>query len=138
MSETMAVTLAGRTFEVPHLPLGVTILVYPICQRLTAGRLVERLFSKDEPLQLTPEEIGDLTELAFQAAHAAAPEVDVKAFLALPVTPAELFQAFFAMRIQCGGWSTSASKSGEGGTDAGEAIGDEMSPASTSTASLPN
>lgn len=98
------ISLGGRIFDVPPLPLGVTIFVYPICRRLSGA--IERLFSAagGDELQLTAEEMGDLTELAFQGARVADPDLDAQAFLALPVTPPELFAAFFAMRVQCGGW----------------------------------
>jgi len=135
-ADSWSLSLGGRSFDVPRLPLAVTVLVYPICQRLTNAGLVERLRS-DEGFALTPEEIGDLTELAFQAAHAADPELDTQAFLALPITPPELFAAFFVMRIQCGGWRKASSDS-EGGNEPGEAQGAQAPPpTSTSTASSP-
>lgn len=135
MSEAITLSLGGREFEVPRLPLGVTILVYPICQRLTNGGLAERLLKADaQPLNVSAEEIADLTEIAFQAAHAADDTLDVKAFLALPVTPPELFAAFFVMRIQCGGWST---RKAEDGDEPGEGEG-ARPPTSTSTESSPS
>lgn len=131
MAETRPISLGGRAFDVPPLPLGVTMLVYPICQRLTNAGLPERLNS-GEPLQLSAEEIADLTETAFQVAHAADDTLDTKAFLALPVTPPELFEAFFVARFQCGGWRVA-----EGGDAPGEPQGAQP-PTSTFAGSSPN
>lgn len=130
-------TLGGRTFEVPRLPLEVTIVVYPICQRLTNAGLVQRLLDGEGGFSLTPEEIGDLTELAFQAARAADPELTTQAFLGMPVTPPELFAAFFVMRVQCGGWGVRGAAGAEDGDGAGEGEG-LTPPTSTSTASSPS
>lgn len=135
MSETRRVSLGGRTFDVPQLPLGLTMLVYPICQRLTNAGLAERLRNVGDDFAVTEDEMGDLTEIAFQAAHVVDDTLDSKAFLALPVTPVELFGAFFAMRIQCGGWHLTR---GEGGDPPGEPPGASMPPTSTSDASSPN
>jgi hypothetical protein len=52
LSETRTVSLGGRSFDVPPLPLGVTMLVYPICQRLTLGDLAARL-AEPASLQIT-------------------------------------------------------------------------------------
>lgn len=146
MADSRTLSLGGRMFEVPPLPLGATILVYPICQRLTNAGLVDRLLGRVEgpdgapaPLTLTADEINDLTELAFQAAHAADESLDAKAFLALPVTPPELFAAFFLVRIQCGGWTA---RTPEDGDETGEGEGAQVTPigppTSTSTASSPS
>jgi hypothetical protein len=40
MADPRTLTLAGRTFTVPPLPLKATMVVYPICRRLTIAGLV--------------------------------------------------------------------------------------------------
>lgn len=136
-AEPETIILGGRDFEAPAtLPLGVTILVYPICQKLTNAGLISRLTKTDDGLGITVEEMGDLTEVAFHLAHAADPDLDTKAFLDLPVTPAELFVAFFAARIRCGGWRR-IEATAEDRDDQGEALGTTASPTSTSQASSP-
>jgi hypothetical protein len=124
------VTLADRVFKVPRLPLGVNIVVYPICQRLTNAGLVSRILARAD---VSEEEMGDLTELAFQAAHLADESIDTAAFLAMTVSPPELFAAFFALRLQTGAWNLA-----EEGDGQGEGRGTDPSPTSTSTASSPS
>lgn len=145
MSDALSLSLGGRTFEVPKLPLGVTILVYPICQKLTNAGLADRLLKAEvgNGLSVSPEEIGELTEIAFQAAHAADETLDAQAFLALPVTPPELYAAFFAMRIQCGGWGPrkpeDRDEPGEGeGASPPTSISTESSPSSSDTSTSPS
>jgi hypothetical protein len=133
MGEARTITLGGREFDVPPLPLGISMLVYPMCQRLTRAGLAQRLLNPAE-LEVTDDEVAALAEIAFQAAHAADPTLEVKDFLALPVTPPELYAAFFIMRIQCGGWR--AADGTEDGDSKGEVNG-ATPPTSTSIESLP-
>lgn len=131
------IRLGGRVFNVPRLPLGVSMLVYPVCQRLTNGGLAERLLRRDTALEITDAEAADLIDVAFQLAHAVDDGLDPKAFLAMTVTPPELFDAFFVARTQCGGWRAQAVGAGDGDAP-GERLGADMPPPSTSTASSPS
>jgi len=119
-----SVVLGGRTFHVPRLPLGVTIQVYPICKRLTEAGLAERFMAG---VLVGEDEINDLVELAFQAAHAADGSLDTEAFLAMPVSVLELFGAFLVVRLQTGAWSLA-----EGRDDPGEGRGTDPSATGTS------
>lgn len=134
MADTMTITLGGRSFDVPPLPLAATMLVYPVCQRLTKAGLVERLKDPEVSLSVSDAEIADLVEVAFQAIHAADESLDAKGFLALPITPPELFAAFFAVRIQCGGWRVRAPEDKDA---PGESSVAETPSTLTSTVSLP-
>lgn len=134
MGENRMIELGGRKFDVPPLPLGVSMLVYPMCQRLTKAGLPQRLLDP-ATLEVTDEEVAALVEIAFQAAHAADATLKPDDFIALPVTPPELYFAFFTMRIQCGGWrATDGAGDGDG---AGEGQGGTP-PTSTSTESSLN
>lgn len=135
MSEIISLSLGGRTFEVPPFPLEITIPAYPLCQKLTNADLQRRIAGiADGPFELTGEEMNALTELAFYCANAADPALDTQTFLSLPVTPMELFAAFSAARVQCGGWYKITR---EGGEQSGEPSG-APSPTSTSTESSPD
>lgn len=111
MSETMPLALGERSFDVPRLPLGVTLTVYPICRRLSRAGVAERIIADED---ITDEERGDLVEIACHLAHAMDETIDAKAFLALPVTPPQLNAAFFIARIQCGGWTRLEDGDGQG------------------------
>jgi len=114
------ITLAGVAYAVPELPLGINMQVYPICARLTTGGLIDRCIEGGGNLVCTPEEMADLAEIAFQAARAAGAQETREEFDRLPITPPELLNAFFEIRIQTGAWTVAEPA---GGDTPGEAPG---------------
>jgi len=134
MSKTWTITAGERTFEVPRLPLRISRNVYPACQRLTNAGLVERLIRIGDGFAVDEAEMADLVEIAFQCCQAADRDLTREAFDDLPVTPPQLFDAFFAARSACGGWKPIPQ--GEGQEDQGEGEG-AMPPTSTSSESSP-
>jgi hypothetical protein len=126
MTDTRPVTLGGRTFGVPPLPLRLNKLAYPLCRKLSGAGLIERIATSGGALDCTEDEMIDLAELAFLGAQAADKDIDRAAFEELPIKPTELLDAFFALRYQTGGWVVIAPKEGE--DDAGEAKGAAKKP----------
>jgi hypothetical protein len=133
--ETWTINAGDWTFTVPRLPFRVSRVVYPICQRLTNAGLVERLATAGASFEVTEAEVDDLAQIAFLACQAADPGLTRDAFDDLPITPPQLFDAFFSVRQACGGWRRLPAV--EGQEPSGEASGDQ-SPTSTSTTSSPN
>lgn len=130
--ETWTISLGARTFAVPPLPFRVSMVVYPLCQKLTNAGLAERLLKAAvEPWGVSMEEMTDLGDIAFLSCRTADPELTREAFDELPITPAQLFDAFFALRVACGGWGRPA----EGQEPKGEAKGPKRPRRSTSGAS---
>jgi len=97
------ITLAGRVFSVPPLPLRWNREVYPLCARLTAAGLLDRL-GPGGTLALTADDIDALAEIAFWGASAADSTLTRDEFEALPIAPTELVDAFILIRVQTGGW----------------------------------
>ena len=100
---SMIITLADRAFSVPPLSIRYNREVYPLCVALTNAGLLDRL-SDQGVVNLTAGEIDQLAEIALQGALAADQMMTREAFDQMPVTPAELIDAFIIMRIQTGGW----------------------------------
>jgi hypothetical protein len=121
MTDTRPVTLGGRTFGVPPLPLRLNMKAYPLCRTLSAGSLLDRIAAAGGGLDCTEEEMADLAELAFLAASAGDADLERATFDELPVLPSELINAFFLMRYQSGGWVPMAAP--EEADDTGEAKG---------------
>jgi len=140
--EIWNIQLGDRTFAVPRLPFKYGREIYPICQKLSNDGFPERIMGKFEgdtfvpppPLQVTDEEMMQLGRIAFMACQAADPELNSSAFEEMPITPPQLFDAFFAIRKACGGWRSRA----EGKEPTGEAKGMVEPPTSTLTGSSEN
>jgi len=134
MTDTLPITLGGRIFDVPPLPLRLNMRAYPLCRTLSTTDLIERVTASGGSLNCTEDEMADLVDLAFLGVTAADPTVDRAAFEDLPVKPPELLDAFFALRYQTGGWVTAKPQEGD---DTGEAKGaSRKPPKSTSEESL--
>ncbi len=131
--EARQVDLGGRSFAVPALPLRANRVIYPLCRDLSAnaadadsfiGRLAA---SNGAPDAVTDAELDKLIKIAYEAACAADPFMTLDQFEELPITPPELLNAFFAIRLQTGGWllpeSNSAGAAAEGEVAPGEAQG---------------
>ena len=130
-AETKPMVLGGRTFEVPHLPLGVTIKLYPALCNLSNGGFIDRWFGTGP----TADDMVELTDVLFDVAAVAEPDLQREAFDALPVTPEEMLQAFLVARYQSGGWAPPPPKPEGDETEPGEGKGAPKSPKSTSAAS---
>ena len=110
--ETWNIELGDRTFTVPRLPFKYSRKIYPICQKLSNDGLPERIvgtvkdgaYEPPPPLQITDDEINQLSTIALLACQAADPEFTEAAFDEMPITPPQLYDAFFALRKACGGW----------------------------------
>lgn len=124
IEESWDIELGDNTYAVPRLPFKYSMRVYPICQRLSNADLAERILVQSEPLQLIDSEIDDLGVVAFLLCCAANSEMTQAAFDNMPITPPQLFDAFFAARKACGGWRTLA----EGQEPSGESLGTEEPP----------
>lgn len=103
--ETWTLSAGDRTFVVPRLPLRVTRAVYPVCQRLTNSGLPLRLTKQDVQLEITETEAEELSTIMFLACQAAAPDLTKEQFDEMPISPSQLYDAFFAIRYACGGWT---------------------------------
>lgn len=136
MTEARNMTLGGRTFAVPPLPLSVTRQIYPICRKLSLkGALVDRVIEEGLLAGMTDEDMTDLANVDFACAQVAAPDLTRDMFDALPITPPQLFDAFFYVaRYQTGMWIPVEAPAGD---DAGEAQGEASPPTSISTESSP-
>lgn len=136
MTDTLPITLGGRIFDVPPLPLRLNMRAYPLCRKLSGGGLIERIGKSGGSLNCTEEEMADLVDLVFLGVIAADPTVDRAAFENLAVKPPELVDSFFALRYQTGGWVAAKPQEGD---DTGEAKGaSRKPPKSTSEESLQN
>lgn len=122
--ETWTIELGDNTYTVPRLPFKYSRKVYPLCQRLTNAGLPQRIVLPEAPLQLTDDEVDDLAVIAFLAAQAVEPTMTQDAFDNMPITPPQLYDAFFAIRKACGGWRTQT----EGQEPSGESQGTEEPP----------
>jgi hypothetical protein len=104
------VELGGRTFAVPVLPLRANRVIYPLCRDLSANASAEDSFigrlaaSNGAPDAVTDAEFDKLIEIAYEAACAADPLMTLDQFEEMPITPPELLNAFFLIRLQTGGW----------------------------------
>jgi hypothetical protein len=113
MTDTREMSLGGRTFAVPRLPLETTMIVYPECRRLTIAGLVDRAQRAGGVLDVDEAQMKEVVEIAFLCAKAAEPELTREAFLALPISPPELLDAFFVARYQTGAWLPPEAAPGE-------------------------
>lgn len=127
MSDPRDITLGGRTFAVPALPLRANIKAYPLCVKLTNASLVDRALASRGVLDISEDELTDLAALAYLGAAAAEPGLSRDEFDALAITPLELLDAFFGLRYQTGAWVERP--------PAGEGEGEKSPPTSTSTES---
>jgi len=140
MSDIRTITLAGRTFDVPPLPLRVNMAAYPICQRLSNGSLIQKFTeavvsdAAFSSVAISAEEMEDLATLAFLGASTADRDLTRDAFDDLPINPGELIEAFYSMRYQTGVWKAVPVN---GTTEPGEAKRARKPRKSTSAASLP-
>lgn len=135
MTETRPIELAGRTIEVPPLPIRINMEAYPLCRKLTNSGFVERVLevlkanaegdTKSSVVELVADEMDGLVQLAFLASKAADPTLEREAFDQWPIAPAELLDAFWPIRYQTGGWTPPPpdQESGEEEPAAGEAQG---------------
>lgn len=130
MTETRDMILGGRTFSVPPLPLGANMQAYPLLRKLHNAGLVERwLTTGGLP---TEEDMQDLATVLFICAQAADPAITTADFLALPITPPEMFAGMLVARFQCGAWTPLPE-----GAEPGEWTGEPKPPTSTSAESSP-
>ena len=104
MSETKTITLAGKAYAVPPLPLRANRVVYPLCRKLVQAQLIERCIAAGGTLDCDDDEFEALLTLVHRAAQAADPALSRDAFDELAVTPPELLDAFFSIRYQTGAW----------------------------------
>jgi hypothetical protein len=86
------------------LPIRLNKIAYPICQRLHAAKIIDRVVEGQGRCDVLEEEMADLIELAFVAAQAANPRVTREEFDNWPISPPELIDAFFLVRYQTGAW----------------------------------
>lgn len=127
-----ALALGDRIFHVPLLPLRQNRIVYPIVRALAAapnepesfiGRLVA---AEGSPEHVTTDELDQLAEAVFHAATAADRTLTRDEFEDLPITPAQLIDGFFVVRLQTGAWKApedDSSSTAAEGEAAGEASG---------------
>ena len=106
MADTKTMSLGDRTFEIPALPLGVCRVVYPVCRKLSLkGALVDRVVSVGLLEAMTDGDMDDLANIDFACAQLADPTFTREEFDQLPVTPIQLFDAFYyVIRYQTGMW----------------------------------
>lgn len=115
MTEPRDLKMGGRTFVVPALPLKTTMIVYPMCRKLTNDGLVDRAQLQGGILDVSAEQMEEVVQIAFLCAQAADPGLTREAFEVLPVSPPELLDAFFVARYQTGAWlAPEAAPTGEG------------------------
>jgi hypothetical protein len=125
MTDTRRIKLGGQAFDVPALPLRLNMKAYPLCRKLGAAGLIERIAASGGQLDCTADEMVDLVELTFLGVTAADPTVKRETFDELTVTPPELLDAFLVLRYQTGGWVPMPA---EGEHGAGEAPGAKKPP----------
>jgi hypothetical protein len=87
--ETQEITLAGKTYAVPLLPLGVIKKVYGALQRI-AGK------------PLTEASLDELTGIVVIALKKIAPDITAEIFEDMHVTLDEIHKAVEVISIQCG------------------------------------
>ena len=83
LSDAATVTLAGRNFYVPVLPLRQTIKIATLAPRL----------GKESAAEITEAQMLDVAMIVHLALTRAYPTLTFEAFLDLPVTFAELWRA---------------------------------------------
>jgi len=134
MTETSRnIVLADRTFSVPLLPLRHNRVVYPLCRDLSAAEGDDSFFARLAQFQGTPDAVRDeewdkLITIAFLAASAADKAMTREVFDEMAITPPQLVDAFFNIRIQTGAWVApdavpAAEATGVGEDTTGEAAG---------------
>jgi hypothetical protein len=100
MSETFPVTLAGRTWQLPHLPFRILKKLQPRLlakgAALFGGDLKTLVFRLDE------EQLDALAEDAFTALNFAEPTLSKEQFLELPFSSSELLQTVPSLMQACG------------------------------------
>jgi hypothetical protein len=97
MTDTREMKLGGRTFAVPAtLPLRITRSLYPLCRKMSVkDGLTERVVAGGLMSGMTGEDMQDLATIATTLAQSAEPDVTQDELEALPITPVELFDAFW-------------------------------------------
>lgn len=113
MTTNRVITLAGQTFSVPPLPFRVNREVYPLCRKLNNDGLIERAIQAEGVLDCTIEEMDDLAMIAFLAIGVSGADLTRDEFDVLPITPPELINAYFEIRIQTGGWVANPARTAE-------------------------
>lgn len=143
MTYTRPITLGGRTFDVPSLPLRINRVVYPLIRALSmpddnpeGSSFVARVLAANGSIfAVSDAEMDILIEIAWGGASAAEKTLSRGEFDDLPISPVELLDAFFIVRGQTGVWVKPPAREAAGDEPEGEAQG-AMSPrASTSTES---
>jgi hypothetical protein len=105
VTDTETINLGGVAFKVPRLPLGVNMKAYPLCRELTEAGIVERVTTNGGRIDYDEKEMAKLVDLCAMALSVAEPQYDRAGLESLPATPTELFDAFFLIRYQTGGWT---------------------------------
>lgn len=132
MTETRPITLGGRVFDVPALPLRINMKVYPLCKALSTAAdpadaessFVGRVLAASGSIfAISDEELATLAEIAFGGASAADKTMTREAFDDLPINPVELLDAFFVVRGQTGVWMAPKTPDTAGDQAEGEAQG---------------
>lgn len=124
MIQPRTITLADREIDVPALPLRINRIAYPLCRKINNNGFPERYLAAaaaDVVCEVSNEEFADLAEVAFLAAQAADRTLDRETFDEWPISPPELLNAYFPIRIQTGGWIAGSAE--EAHTEPGEAKG---------------
>lgn len=83
LSDAAPITLAGRTFYVPVLPLRQTIKIATLAPRL----------GREAPAEITEEQMLDVARVVHLALTRAYPALAFETFLDLPISFEELWRA---------------------------------------------
>lgn len=111
MTDPKTLILAGQTFVIPGLlPIRINRDVYPICRKLNNDGLIERSIQAMGALECTPEEYADLARIAFLTVKWVRPDLTREAFDDWPITPPELLDTYFTIRVLTGGWVENVAK----------------------------
>lgn len=112
MTTTRDIVLGETTFAVPVLPIRHNRIVYPLCRDLSADgddSFFARLVMKNgTPDAVRDDEWPKLIDIAFHAANAADKNLTREVFDEMPITPPQLVDALFVVRVQTGAWMASA------------------------------
>lgn len=106
---TRDIVLGDRTFAVPVLSIRHNRIIYPLCRDLSESEGDDTFFARLIAKTGTPDAVRDdewpkLEKIAFHAACAADKDMTQDAFDDMPITPPQLIDAFFVIRIQTGAW----------------------------------
>lgn len=129
MTESRSIVLGTTTFVVPPLPIRYNRVVYPLCRDLSADAINEdeSFFARLQrangtPALVTDDEWAKLEQISFQAACAADKAMTRETFDDLPITPPQLIDAFFKIRLQTGVWIEPTATNADAGAPQGEAV----------------